>query len=51
MAMYDIGSQPLLRRLDGIVKQLWYAHYYAVVCSLRGGGICKWGLVPSMAYS
>ena len=25
MAMYAIGTQPLIRRLDGIAKQVWYA--------------------------
>ena len=25
MAMYAIGTQPLVRRLDGIAKQVWYA--------------------------
>ena len=25
MAMYAIGTQPLVRRLDGITKQVWYA--------------------------
>ena len=25
MAMYAIGTQPLICRLDGIAKQVWYA--------------------------
>ena len=25
MAMYAIGTQPLIRKLDGISKQVWYA--------------------------
>ncbi len=25
MAMYAIGTQPLIRRLDGHAKQVWYA--------------------------
>ncbi len=25
MAMYAIGTQPLIRRLDNIAKQVWYA--------------------------
>ena len=25
MLMYAIGTQPLIRRLDGIAKQVWYA--------------------------
>ena len=25
MAMYAIGTQPLIRRLDGIDRQVWYA--------------------------
>ena len=25
MAMYAIGTQPLIRTLDGIAKQVWYA--------------------------
>ena len=27
MAMYAIGTQPLIRRLDGHAKQVWYDWY------------------------
>ena len=35
MAMYAIGTQPLIRRLDGIAKQLWYADDSAAGLSLE----------------
>ena len=35
MAMYAIGTQPLIRRLDGIAKQLWYADDSAAGSSLE----------------
>ena len=36
MAMYAIGTQPLIRRLDGIAKQAWYADDSAAGSSLEG---------------
>ena len=35
MAMYAIGTQPLIRRLDGIAKQVWYADDSAACLSLN----------------
>ena len=35
MAMYAIGTQPLIRRLDGIAKQVWYADDSAAGSSLE----------------
>ena len=35
MAMYAIVTQPLIRRLDGIAKQLWYADDSAAGSSLE----------------
>ena len=35
MAMYAIGTQPLIRRLDGIAKQIWYADDSAAGSSLE----------------
>jgi hypothetical protein len=35
MAMYAIGTQPLIRRLDGIAKQVWYADDSAACSSLE----------------
>ena len=35
MAMYAIGTQPLIRRLDGIAQQLWYADDSAAGSSLE----------------
>ena len=35
MAMYAIGTQPLIRRLDGIAKQVWYANDSAAGSSLE----------------
>ena len=35
MAMYAIGTQPLIRRLDGITKQVWYADDSAAGSSLE----------------
>ena len=33
MAMYAIGTQPLIHRLDGVAKQVWYANDSAAVGS------------------
>ena len=35
MAMYAIGTQPLIRRLDGVAKQVWYADDSAAGSSLE----------------
>lgn len=35
IAMYAIGTQPLIRRLDGIAKQVWYADDSAAGSSLE----------------
>ena len=35
MAMYAIGTQPLICRLDGIAKQVWYADDSAAGSSLE----------------
>ena len=35
MAMYAIGTQPLIRRLDGIAKQVWYADDSAAGSSIE----------------
>ena len=35
MAMYAIGTQPLIRRLEGIAKQVWYADDSAAGSSLE----------------
>ena len=35
MAMYAIGTQPLLRKLDGITKQVWYADDSAAGSTLQ----------------
>ena len=35
MAMYAIGTQPLVRRLDGIAKPVWYADDSAAGSSLE----------------
>ena len=35
MAMYAIGTQPLIRRLDGIAKQAWYADDSAATSTLE----------------
>ena len=35
MAMYAIGTQPLIRKLDGIAKQVWYADDSVAVSSLE----------------
>ena len=35
MAMYAIGTQPLISRLDGIAKQVWYADNSAAGLSLE----------------
>ena len=35
MAMYAIRTQPLIRRLDGIAKQVWYADDSAASSSLE----------------
>ena len=35
MAMYAIGTQPLVRRLDGIARQVWYADDSAAGSSLE----------------
>ena len=35
MAMYAIGTQPLIRRLDGIAKQVWYADDSAAGSSIK----------------
>ena len=36
MAMYAIGTQPLIHRLSGIAKQVWYADD-----SAAGGGLAN----------
>ena len=51
MAMYAIETQPLVRRLDGIAKQVWYADDSAAGSRLErlgGGGICWWRSVHCM---
>ena len=35
MAMYAIGTQPLICRLDGIAKQVWYADDSAACSNLE----------------
>ena len=35
MAMYAVGTQPLIRRLDGIATQVWYADDSASGSSLE----------------
>ena len=35
IAMYAIGTQPLIRRQDGIAKQVWYADDSVAGSSLR----------------
>ena len=40
MAMYAMGTQPLIRRLNGIAKQVWYAHHSAAGSCL--GRLREW---------
>ena len=35
MAMYAIGTQPLIHRLDGIARQIWYANDSAAGSNLK----------------